>query len=60
VREAISRATALRELTLAGVLRELNETLRRKEEARIYHWFHRTGRYPPGRGPCPIDPQHLQ
>ena len=47
---------ALRELTLPGVLRELNATLRRKEEARIYHWFQRTGHYPPRRRPNPPDP----
>lgn len=49
VREAMSRLIALRDLTPEGVRRELNATLRRTEEARIYHWFHRTGRYPPRR-----------
>jgi hypothetical protein len=40
---------ALGRLTLAGITRELNETLRRKEESRIYHWYQRTGGYPPRR-----------
>jgi hypothetical protein len=49
VREAFSRLIALRELSLAAIVRELEETLRRKEEARIYHYFHNTGAYPPRR-----------
>jgi hypothetical protein len=36
-------------LTLEGIVRELNETLRRKEEARIYHYVANTGHYPPQR-----------
>src|SRR5205807_10251282 len=47
---ACSRLLALRELTLEGIVREVNETLRRKEEARIYHYYRKTGRYPPRRG----------
>src|ERR1700746_2870586 len=31
------------------MLRELNEKLRRKEEARIYHYVANTGHYPPRR-----------
>ncbi len=40
---------ALQRLTLESISRELNETLRRKEEARIYHWYQRTGQFPPRR-----------
>jgi hypothetical protein len=47
LREAFSRIITLRHLTLQGIVRELNETLRRKEESRIYHWHTRTGHYPP-------------
>ena len=36
----------LQRLTLESITRELNETLRRKEEARIYHWHQRTGLFP--------------
>ena len=49
LREAFSRLIALQRLTLEAITRELNETLRRKEEARIYHWYQRTGRLPPRR-----------
>jgi hypothetical protein len=49
MREVFSRLIALARLTLAGVVGELNATLRRKEEARIYHWQQRTGAYPPRR-----------
>ena len=46
--EALGLALAMR-LTPEGILRELNAVLRRNEEARIYHWFKRTGGYPPRR-----------
>ena len=49
LREAFSRIIAWRRLTLEAITRELNETLRRKEEARIYHWYQRTGQFPPKR-----------
>ena len=49
LREAFSRIIALGRLTLEAVARELNETLRRKEEARIYHWYQQTGQFPPRR-----------
>ena len=29
---------------------EVSRVLRRNEEARIYHWFARTGQFPPRRG----------
>ena len=44
-----SRVLALGRLTVEAIVRELNETLRRTEEARIYHWMHNTGKYPPRR-----------
>jgi hypothetical protein len=41
-------------LTLEALTRELNAVLRRKEEARIYHWQRQTGEYPPRRNrPAP-------
>jgi SRSO17 transposase len=49
LREVFSRVLALGRLTLAGIVRELNEVLRRTEEARIYHWVANTGKYPPRR-----------
>jgi SRSO17 transposase len=49
LREVMSRVLALRLLTLAGITQEVNATLRRKEEARIYSYFKKTGRYPPRR-----------
>jgi SRSO17 transposase len=49
LREVFSRVLALGRLTLAGIVEELNETLRRTEEARIYHWIAKTGKYPPRR-----------
>ena len=49
LREALALAMAML-LTPEAALRELNAVLRRKEEARIYHWFQRTGGYPPRRG----------
>ena len=35
--------------TLAGILAEVNDVLRRTEEARIYHWVNATGDFPPSR-----------
>jgi hypothetical protein len=32
------------------VAAEVNRVLRRKEEARIYHWYHKTKTFPPRRG----------
>lgn len=49
LREVFSRVFALGRLTLEGIVRELNEVLRRTEEARIYHWVANTGKYPPRR-----------
>jgi SRSO17 transposase len=49
LREVFSRVLALGRLTLPGIVRELNETLRRTEEARIYHWVANTGKFPPRR-----------
>ena len=49
LREVFSRVIALRELSVAAIARELEATLLRKEEARIYHYVHNTGGYPPRR-----------
>jgi SRSO17 transposase len=49
LREVFTRVLALGRLTLAVIVGELNATLRRTEEARIYHWVENTGGYPPRR-----------
>jgi SRSO17 transposase len=49
LREVFSRVLALGRLTLGEIVREMNEVLRRTEEARIYHWIANTGEYPPRR-----------
>lgn len=49
LREAFSRLINLSRLTLTEIVRELNATVRRKEEARIYHWWQRAGTFPPSR-----------
>jgi hypothetical protein len=49
LREVFSRVIALGHLTLEGIVQELNEVLRRKEEARIYAWVANAGKYPPRR-----------
>src|SRR5262249_38297383 len=55
LREVFSRVSALGRLSLATIVRELNETLRRTEEARIYHWVHNSGKSPPRRS-VPSEP----
>jgi hypothetical protein len=32
------------------IAEEVSRVLRRNEEARIYHWYRATGRFPPRRG----------
>lgn len=49
LREAFGRIIGLAQLTLEGIVRELNATLRRKEEARIYYWQQTAQVYPPSR-----------
>jgi hypothetical protein len=34
---------------LAAILEEVNDVLRRNEEARIYHWIKTHGKFPPSR-----------
>jgi SRSO17 transposase len=55
LREVFSRVLALGRLALEGIVRELNEVLRRTEEARIYSWVANTGKYPPRRA-VPSEP----
>jgi len=45
----------VRRLTPAGIAAELSATLRRREEARIYHWRRQTGGYPPRRPGAPSE-----
>jgi SRSO17 transposase len=49
LREVFSRVLALGRLSREDIVREMNEVLRRTEEARIYHWVANTGQYPPRR-----------
>jgi SRSO17 transposase len=49
LREVFSRVLALGRLSLADIVGEMNEVLRRTEEARIYHWVANVGEYPPRR-----------
>jgi SRSO17 transposase len=49
LREVFSRVLALGRLSLEGIVREMNEVLRRTEEARIYHWVANAKQYPPRR-----------
>lgn len=58
LREVFSRVLALGRVTLETIVRELNETLRRTEEARIYQWVASTGKYPPRRA-VPSEPRVL-
>jgi len=39
----------LRGVPIARVAEKVSRVLRRTEEARIYHWYHATGRFPPPR-----------
>ena len=39
----------LRGVPAARVAEKVSRVLRRTEEARIYHWHHATGRFPPTR-----------
>jgi hypothetical protein len=34
----------------ARIAQEVSRVLRRNEETRIYHWYAKTGRFPPRRG----------
>ena len=43
----------LRGMPAARVAQKMSQVLRRTEEARIYHWHHATGGFPPPR-PKPI------
>jgi len=48
-----------RPASAAEIAAEVSKVLRRNEESRIYHWYKRTGRYPPPRprpGPPPSGP----
>lgn len=49
LREVMARLFARRATTAERIAREINAVLRRKEEARIYHYVHGAGRYPPRR-----------
>jgi SRSO17 transposase len=59
LREVFSRVLSLRRVTLTSIVRELNETLRRTEEMRIYHWVENTGQYPPRRTVATVGHQPL-
>jgi hypothetical protein len=46
----LSRVINLKYLSLQGIVHEMNETLKRKEQARIYYHYRSSGQYPPRRG----------
>ena len=49
LRELFSRLLMVQVVTVERIARERNETLRRKETARIYAWHQKTNTYPPRR-----------
>ena len=59
VRQVFTELLRQRPASLAEIARQVSAVLRRNEEARIYHWHRRTGRFPPPRprpGPRPREP----
>jgi len=49
LRALFARLLHRRPSGLGEVLAEVNDVLRRTEEARIYHWVETHGRFPPSR-----------
>ena len=50
MREVFARLLRPEPPSAARIAEEVSRVLRRNEEARIYHWYARTGRFPPRRG----------
>lgn len=49
MRALFARLLHRRPSGLVEILAEVNDVLRRTEEARIYHWVETHGRFPPSR-----------
>jgi hypothetical protein len=50
MRELFARLLQPKPPGAAQIAEEISRVLRRNEEARIYHWYKATGRFPPRRG----------
>ena len=50
LREVFTRLQQPRPASARQIALEVSRVLRRNEEARIYHWYARTKRFPPRRG----------
>jgi hypothetical protein len=50
MREVFARLLRPEPPSAARIAEEVSRVLRRNEEARIYHWYAKTGRFPPRRG----------
>ena len=50
MREVFARLLRAEPPSAERIAEEVSRVLRRNEEARIYHWFKATGRFPPRRG----------
>jgi hypothetical protein len=49
VRQIFARLLRRPPSGLVAILEEVNDVLRRNEEARIYHWLETHGKFPPSR-----------
>jgi hypothetical protein len=50
MREVLARLLQPEPPSVARIAEEVSRVLRRNEEARIYHWYKATGKFPPRRG----------
>ena len=50
MREVFARLLRPDPPSAARIAQEVSRVLRRNEEARIYHWYAKTGQFPPRRG----------
>jgi hypothetical protein len=50
MREVFARLLQAEPPSASRIAEEVSRVLRRNEEARIYHWYAATGKFPPPRG----------
>jgi hypothetical protein len=50
LREVFARLLQAEPPSARQIAEEVSRVLRRNEEARIYHWYKTTGKFPPRRG----------
>ena len=50
MREVFARLLQPQPPKAGQIAEEISRVLRRNEEARIYHWYKATGKFPPRRG----------